>query len=80
MNTPEDLLRHLKVTYGIEQRWPNQFEVSAELYGRVCDALVKYIIAHHVYTMVPGRGYQIELSVGQHGGVLFKNVELIIKS
>lgn len=79
MNKVEELVNYLNMAYGLEAQWPETFEVSPELYGRVCDALLKYLIEKNVYTLVVGKGYRVELAVGRKGGVMFKNVELLIK-
>ena len=79
MNEIEDLLAYLNNAYSIEKEWPKTFEVSAELYGKVCQVVFDHYLDKHFYTIIPGYGYELSIKIGQHGGIMFKNVELLIK-
>lgn len=80
MNKVEELREYFNNAYGLEKEWPKTFEVSAELYGRVCQTVFDWHIRNLLCVMIPGRGYNIaRVAVGQNGGIMFKNVELLIK-
>ena len=72
MNKVEELINYFNTAYGIEKEWPREFEVSAELYGRCC----QYIFTEYTKNLNDGL---IRIIVGPHAGLMFKNVELIIR-
>lgn len=80
MNKVEELISYLNNTYGMEKKWPDQFEVSAELYGRVCHMLIKKAREDRdLYFNWEGFRNTVAIDIGPNDGVMFKNVELIIK-
>jgi hypothetical protein len=80
VNKPEELIAYLNNTYGIDKEWSREFEVSAELYGRVCQALINKAKADRdLYFNWIGLVNAVSIAIGPHNGVMFKNVELIIK-
>jgi hypothetical protein len=76
--TTEELRQYFNDTFGFNE-WPKTFEVDAETYANVCQSIFKWHIGTHLYTMIPGVGYKIEVSIGISGGIFFKDVELILR-
>lgn len=77
IKTEEQLRYYLNNSYGMTT-WPEQLEVSAELYGRVCQTMIDHMIQINDFT--PMATYKIiEFKIGENGGLKYKNVELIIK-
>lgn len=79
MNTVEELRSYLNTNYGANKEWPKTFEVSAELYGRCCQA-----VFNQAYENQMGEDYSefkiFKIAIGkQRAGLMFRNVELIIK-
>ena len=52
--------------------WPKTYEVDAETYGYVCQSLFEH------YEELYG-GPWVSVALGPYGGVMFKNVELMLK-
>lgn len=77
--TADQLRKHFNDTFGIDKPWPSQFEVDAETYGNVCQAVFDWHIKNHLYILEPGIGYQIHIKVGLNGGIMFKNMELLLQ-
>lgn len=82
MKTVEELRKYFNDNYGIEKEWPKQFEVSAELYGRVCQAVLNKAQMNNVEKIFR-KGFGdlgiVEVVIGEHNGILYKGVELILK-
>lgn len=76
--TPEELLTELNLKYGYNP-WPETYEVDTETYALVTQALLNYHIANNHYIVIKYKGFHIEIATGFHGGLMFKNVELLIK-
>lgn len=74
--TAEQLIKRFNNKYEIGKEWPKTHEVDMSTYGNVIDAIIKNRIETKDFIEI--LGYRmIELSVGEHGGIFFKNVELI---
>lgn len=73
----EEFIQYLNSTYGPDKEWPDTFEVSPELYGRCC----QYVFDAKVKSGISSASYREVhiISVGEHNGLMFKGVELIIK-
>ncbi len=71
-----ELLRKLNNVYGLD-KWPETFEVDAETYGNVCQSMFDYKVSilKEQNTTYPN---VIDILVGSHNGLMFKNVELIL--
>lgn len=80
MKTVEELRKYFNTEFGIGE-WPKQFEVSAELYGRCCQVIFDRAQKSNIQKIFrKGLGDLglIEVVIGEHGGIMFKNVELIL--
>lgn len=78
--TTTELISHLNQTYGIEKQWPKKLEVDIDTYAN-CAELIFNKIKEDPTTLFYkgfgfGRGY---LYVGENGGPMFKNVEILLK-
>lgn len=73
MTAPE-LINHLNRVFGINP-WPKQYEVDAATYGHCCQA----VFNEYKMPLRLNERLIISLSVGENGGLMFKNVELILK-
>lgn len=74
--TVEEFVSYLNDTYGFTESWPKQLEVSPATYGNICDRLIKEKMnnSNEWYGFV----WTIKLYVGNNGGVMFKDIELIL--
>ena len=85
MNKVEELREYFNNAYGLEKEWPKTFEVSAELYGRCCQAVFDKEGDKELYWDVVLDGeskpwiIMKSISLGPNRGLMFKNVELLIK-
>lgn len=74
--TAEQLIKRFNNKYEIGKEWPKTHEVDMSTYGNVIDFIIKNRIECKDFIEI--LGYKmIELPVGEHGGIMFKNVELI---
>ena len=78
MKTPDELRKHFNKTYGISVQWPKTFEVSAELYGRVCQEIFEHNL-NYDFDELTDDTLAIDVVLGPNKGIMFKNVELLIK-
>lgn len=75
--TPNELFNYFATTYGATP-WPQKYEVSPLLYARVCQAIINHIVEKE-HVKVIGENFLIGLIIGPNNGLMFKNVELILK-
>ena len=55
-------------------KWPTTYEVDVETYANVCQYLFENL------TKLPIEGIRrVSIAVGKNNGILFKNVELVMK-
>ena len=67
-------LRHLfNIKFGMNERWPEKWEVDASTYGNICQA-----IFFHLKTT--DNNEIVRIALGPNSGIMYKNVELILKS
>lgn len=82
--TANELISHFNNTYGMHTSWPKTYSIDIETYGNCCQAVFNWFIENkEIYKLGKegiGQYYEIKLPIGIHGGLLFKNVELIISS
>lgn len=74
MNKADELRAYLNNAYGMEKEWPKTFQVGAATYGEVCQAIFNHIVDDNM----ENNGV-IDISIGPNNGIMFKNVELILK-
>lgn len=77
MNKAEELIQYFNNAYGMEKEWPKTFEVSAELYGRCCQAVFNKADNPYIFY---GDVTLFTFALGPSRGLIFKNVELIIRA
>lgn len=75
MNAKE-LNRHFVRTFGFN-RWPNTFEVDAETYGLICQD----VFDHELTRQFPAVDveFKLKIAMGPHNGIMFRDVELLLK-
>lgn len=73
--TASVLIAKLNNTYGMDG-WPSTYEVNAETYGYCCQAIFNQSSR---IVMITGRA-PINIHIGKNCGLMFKNVELILKT
>lgn len=73
--TYQELSHHFNTTFGFGD-WPKTFEVDHETYANICHNIFKHVWPRER----PSDSLIIlEISVGKNYGIMFKNVELILK-
>lgn len=62
--------------------WPEKFEVDAETYGNCCQEVFDYIMNHNKDQVLMSSSFDefaITVILGPNNGLMFKNVELILR-
>jgi hypothetical protein len=81
--TAAELKSYFNKEYGIQRPWPETYKVDAETYANCCQAVFNWHIEHKNIARLGNEKrlfYKLtEFAIGIHGGLLFKNVELILK-
>lgn len=77
--TAQELISHFNRVYGIEKEWPKTYEVDAVTYANCCQFLFDEASDHVVFEYENFVSKQISLGKVNRG-LMFKNVELILKS
>jgi hypothetical protein len=73
--TAEELIRQFNTVFGTKE-WPKIWEVDPATYGHCC----QYVFNRLNYDPDGNMFGTIEVSIGNtHNGLMFKNVELILK-
>jgi len=72
--TAQTLREYLNTEYGLKKPWPKTLEVDAHTYACACQEIFDTFEKETVGNV----GYLIELALGPHNGIMFKNVELIL--
>jgi hypothetical protein len=58
--------------------WPKTYEVDAETYGNACQTIFNHRIESLTIKRI-GNEYWINVALGPNNGIMFKDVELILK-
>lgn len=66
--TTQELVQHLNTTFAFNP-WPKTYTVDADTYANVCHTIFNNSYIHPV-----------AVSIGPNGGIMFKNVELILNN
>ena len=74
----DELIQYFNNAYGPGKEWPKQFEVSPLLYANVCQATFNYLVEKEAVISHEGINL-ISIAIGPNNGIMFKNVELIMK-
>lgn len=85
--TIDELRNHFNDNFPAYEKWPTTYEVDHETYANVCQSIFNFQVEDNVDTIpltynTPNghKGYCISLCLGSRNGIMFKNVELILKS
>lgn len=76
--TADELISTLNRIFGTE-RWPKTFEVDSDTYGHCCQRIFDSYTHSNVVTVRPGIGIYYGIWLGPNKGLMFKNIELILK-
>jgi len=57
--------------------WPDKYEVDCLTYANVCQAVFEHESTELIY--FSKKGSQVKITLGPNHGIMFKNVELILK-
>lgn len=71
--TADEFRLRLNELYGIEGDWPETFVVDYETYANCCQYIFDHVADHTEH-----EDYY-EIAIGPNKGLMFKNVELILK-
>ena len=76
--TAAELRRHLDtISLGPNAQYLRVFEVDAATYGRVCADVFRWCREHNENMI--NRPPYVDVALGVNGGIMFKNVELILR-
>lgn len=80
--TTEELRAKLNKEFGMNKEWPNYYIVDHETYANVCNTIFSRMISLFNENYFTDEGLKfnlISISVGVHGGIFFKGVELLLE-
>lgn len=78
--TANQLLTQLNNTYSLD-KWPKAYEVDHETYANCCQAVFNWLVETGNAQNYPCLESDKEaVSLGPNNGIMFKDVELILKS
>ena len=69
--TAQELIQHFNRVYGL-RKWPDKYDVDAHTFAHACDFLLKN-------PRIVLEDNHIAIAIGSSRGLMFKNVELILK-
>lgn len=79
--TAEELHSHFNRVYGMEYQWPKTYEVDAVTYGNCCQYIFNWANEHNFIDSIGPDYKRLNIAMGKvANGLMFKNVELILKS
>jgi len=74
-----ELIKIFNDSHNLSHFWPITFEVDAETYANCCNAVFDWASVRN--STIDVEEYRsIRVSIGEHGGLMFKGVELILKT
>jgi len=73
-----ELLKIFNDSYALSKLWPKSFEVDAETYANCCNAVFDWTSKSTTAVQISQNQY-IRVCIGPNKGLMFKNVELILK-
>ena len=79
--TAQQLIHKFNTEFGIYTSWPSTYEVDAETYANVCQAVFVFnakIFENSIVIRENGR-LLVQVAIGPNNGILIKDVELILK-
>lgn len=77
--TAPQLIAFLNTEYGMSQNWPTDLKVDAETYANCCQYIFNYLVGRDVSVRIGSIIFLHNFNVGPNNGLMFKNVELILK-
>lgn len=77
--TAQELRNKLNDEFGIHKLWPKTYEVDVETYGYCCQEIFNWLVGHRLPVVIGRDSNYYHISLGPNKGLMFKNVELIIK-
>ena len=79
--TVEQFTRMLNTNYGMKE-WPKELIVDAETYANCCQAVINHADEKDLGGFETWFGFYrgVKIAIGNHNGIIFKNVELILKT
>ena len=72
--TAQELIQVFNTEFGIQAAWPETYNVDHRTYANCCH----YIFSKAESAADFGRFELFYVAVGKHGGIMFKDVELIL--
>lgn len=82
--TADELRAHFNRVFGITRQWPTTYEVDAVTYANCCQDLFNWVMNHKdesPYLKIHPKHTQLGIALGNSkNGLMFKGVELILKS
>ncbi|HYV52397.1 MAG TPA: hypothetical protein VE971_03800 [Candidatus Eisenbacteria bacterium] len=76
--TAEELRSHFNNTFALG-KWPDTFEVDSETYGNVCQSFFNWAVDNQDHWTDWDNKTLIHVALGPNNGIMFKDVELILK-
>lgn len=77
--TALELVNVMNNEFGLD-KWPTTYEVDHETFANVCRYVFEWNLEHSTLVVKTHEFNLLTISVGLHNGIMFKNVELILKS
>lgn len=80
--TVQELTKLFNQSFGdrLDKPWPKTYDVDHETYANVCQSLFEWKAERVFVNNIKDDMKWIEISIGANNGIMFKNVELILKS
>lgn len=80
--TVAELIYKFNTEFGLN-KWPDTYEVDADTYARACQAVFNNVFKSRkeiIWYQDGDKSFcQLNISFGENIGLLFKNVELVLK-
>lgn len=75
-----ELHRQLSDQFGLFKNWPAKLEVDADTYANCCNAVFDWSAREDSFSIINIKDNKsIRVVIGPNSGLMFKNVELILK-
>lgn len=77
--TYDELIKHFNLAYGVGNVWPETYEVDAETYASCCQHVFNFLFDNTNVKIKIGNYDVCPILLGPNSGLIFNNVELILK-
>lgn len=74
--TANELIDKFNNEFGLST-WPETYEVDANTYANVCQLIFESKLDYDDYMSID-KYRVVNISLGKHGGIIYRNVELIL--